>query len=426
MKLDVPKNTNYAATVVKIKNQVPLEGCDNIVGTTLFGYQAIIGKDTPIGTLGLFFPAETQLSEDFCKYNNLYRHSEKNEDPTHKGYMEDNRRVKAMKFRGHRSDCLFIPIESLSYTKTPIHELNEGDVFDALNGIEICRKYVIHTYGGPSNHQAKPKQFKRVDEKYIPQHLDCDHYLRVSDKIPDSAYLIVTQKLHGTSIRIANTIVKRKMNPIEWVLSKVGVKIQQTEYDYVFGSRKVIKDVNNPNQNHFYDIDIWTTEGKKLEGLLPENFIVYGELIGYTPTGAPIQTNYTYESPVNTCDLYVYRVAFVNATGFLVDLTFDQMVEFCKQRSLKYVPVIWRGYKKDFKVEEYLDKRFNDGGATQCVKLSHPTLPDEGVCMRIDGMTPYIMKAKSPAFLQHETKLLDKGVADLESIDSENGQISNS
>ncbi len=419
MKLELPKNTNYAAIVATIKNHIPLEGCDNIVGTTLFGYQAIIGKDIPVGTVGLFFPAETQLSEDYCKSNNLFRHSEKNEDPSKKGYIEDNRRIRAMKFRGQRSDCLFMPIESLLYTDVQIYDLKEGDVFDTLNGVEICKKYVIHLPGVLSNHQAKAKRFNRVDEKYIPQHLDCDHYLRVEHQLPDNAYLIVTQKLHGTSIRVANTIVKRKLNPIEWLLSKVGIKIQSTEFDYVFGSRKVIKDPNNPNQKHFYDVDIWTSEGKKLEGLLPENFIVYGELIGYTSTGGPIQTNYTYESPVNTCDFYVYRIAFVNQTGFVVDLTFDQMVEFCKQRSLKYVPVIWRGYKKDFVAQDYLDKRFNDGGAVQCVKLSHPTLPDEGICIRIDGMTPYITKAKSPAFLEHETKLLDKGIADLESSESE-------
>ena len=418
MKMDLPKDLNYAAWVVEIKNHVPLPGCDNIVGTTLFGYQAIISKDTPVGTVGLFFPAESQLSEEYCKENNLFRHSEKNNDKTEKGYIEDNRRVLAMKFRGNRSDCLFMPIKSLAFTKIKLEDLKIGDTFDTLGGKEICRKYVIHTPGVQVNHQAKAKQFKRVDERYIPQNLDQDHYLRVSDKLPDNAYFIVTQKIHGTSIRIANTIVKRKLNPFEWVLGKLGVKVQQTEYDYVFGSRKVIKDVNNPNQKHFYDTDIWTTEGKKLTGLIPENFIVYAELIGYTETGAPIQKNYTYESPVNTCDLYVYRVAFVNAMGFVVDLTFDQVVEFCKQRSLKYVPVLWRGYKKDFNVQDYLDKRFNDGGAPQAVKLSHPTLPDEGVCIRIDGMTPYITKAKSPAFLQHETALLDKGVEDLESIES--------
>jgi hypothetical protein len=39
---------------------------------------------------------------------------------------------------------------------------------------------------------------------------------------------------------------------------------------------------------------------------------------------------------------------------------------------------------------------------------------DEWVCIRREGLTPYITKAKSPEFLIHETKLLDKWVISLE------------
>src|SRR5689334_22227169 len=109
MKFQAPANTNYAATVVTIKNIIPLENCDNIVATSLFGFQAITSKDTTVGTTGIVFPAECQLSDEFCKQNNLYRHGEFNVDHGKAGYLEDNRRVRAIKFRGHRSDCLFMP-----------------------------------------------------------------------------------------------------------------------------------------------------------------------------------------------------------------------------------------------------------------------------------------------------------------------------
>lgn len=39
---------------------------------------------------------------------------------------------------------------------------------------------------------------------------------------------------------------------------------------------------------------------------------------------------------------------------------------------------------------------------------------DEGVCLRVEGITPLVVKAKSPLFLQHETKMLDQGVTDTE------------
>jgi hypothetical protein len=43
---------------------------------------------------------------------------------------------------------------------------------------------------------------------------------------------------------------------------------------------------------------------------------------------------------------------------------------------------------------------------------------DEGVVVRKEGITPYVLKAKSPIFLGHESKLLDAEVVDLESEES--------
>lgn len=115
MKIDKLQNPNYCATVVKIKNIIPLENCDNVVATTIFGFQAIVGKDTKIGDIGIVFPAETQLSDEYCYENNLYRHADKNRNEGEKGYIEDNRRVKAVKFRGNPSSCLFASLESLKF-----------------------------------------------------------------------------------------------------------------------------------------------------------------------------------------------------------------------------------------------------------------------------------------------------------------------
>jgi hypothetical protein len=107
-------------------------------------------------------------------------------------------------------------------------------------------------------------------------------------------------------------------------------------------ARKVIKDVNNPNQNHFYGSDLWSEEGKKLEGTIPEGFLLYGELIGWSGS-SPLQKHYTYQVPEQTADLYIYRVAFVNPVGYICDLSWDATVEFCRDRGLKTVPELWRG-----------------------------------------------------------------------------------
>lgn len=308
MKFEEPKNPNYAASVVKISNVIPLENCDNVVGTTIFGFQAIVSKNTKIGDIGIVFPAETQLSEAFCANNNLFRHNEKNKDKEAKGYIEDNRRVKAVKFRGNTSSCLFMSLDSLKYLGIKPDQFQEGDTFDNIKGEEICRKYVLYTPPERKNHQAQPKRFNRVDTKFIPEHLDTENYFRNDRNVDPETTIVVTQKLHGTSVRVANTIVARKLGLLERLAKRFGIRVQETEYDMVYGSRKVIKDINNPYHNHYYSTDIWSTEGQKLKGLIPENFIVYAELIGFTEDGAPIQDSYTYNLPEKQCALYVYRV----------------------------------------------------------------------------------------------------------------------
>ncbi len=420
MKLDKPINNNYCATVVAIKNIVPLENCDNVVGTTIFGFQAIVQKDIQIGELGIVFPAETQLSDEYCYHNNLYRHGDKNHNESKKGYIEDNRRVRAVKFRGNRSDCLFMPLESLAYTGVKVADLKEGEEFDHLNGKEICRKYVIAVREPRTNKQHKEKKFIRVDTKFMPEHFDTDNFFKYGPTLDPETFVTVTQKIHGTSIRIGNTIVKRRLNLVEKGLKLCGVKIQETEFDYVYASRKVIKDINNPYHNHFYGVDIWTEEGKKLVGLIPENYLVYAELVGWTCEGKEIQKDYTYGIETGKAELYVYRVAFVNNQGIVQDLCWDHLKEFCKASGLKVVPELWSGKLKDFNVLEFLDKRFYDAGQKQCLWLGdNQNIVDEGVVIRVDRRTPYTMKAKSPLFLEHETKILDTGMVDLESEQSQ-------
>ena len=102
------------------------------------------------------------------------------------------------------------------------------------------------------------------------------------------------------------------------------------------------------------------------------------------------------------------------------------MKEFCKQRGLEAVRELWRGPKVNFRPELFLDQRFCDSQPTEFAQKFDTPVPlgedksivDEGVCIRIDSMVPQIYKAKSPLFLEHETKLIDQGAEDLEAEQS--------
>ncbi|MFE5290369.1 RNA ligase family protein [Nocardia sp. NPDC056611] len=418
MKLDAPANANYAAVVARISAINPLAGCDNIVGAPLLGFQAIVSKDTAVGEIGIAFTAETQLSNEYARVNNLHRDPELNGDPRAAGYMEKNRRVRAIKLRGHRSDALFMPLASLAYTGVNVEDLNVGDTFDTLNGHEICRKFERPVSGSNrGNPMVKAtKKFERVDAKFLPEHFDTTRYWGNEHLIPSEARVVITQKLHGTSIRIGNTIAKRRMTWRDKLATRLlKVPVSQYEYDTVYGSRKVIKDPK-AEQNHYYGTDVWTHYGQRLDGLIPQGFVVYAELIGWTPDGSPIQRDYTYNVPEGEADLYVYRVASVNPQGVITDLAWGQLVEWCAQLGLKTVPVLTEMAHKAFDAADWIDRRYYDEGYGQAVPLSGPKkLVDEGVCIRVvDGLHPTTLKAKSPIFLQHETKVLDSNGVDLE------------
>lgn len=193
------------------------------------------------------------------------------------------------------------------------------------------------------------------------------------------------------------------------------IKIKKYEMDYVYGSRKVIKDANNPDQMHYYETDVWSTEGAKLVGILPENYLVYAELIGTLPGGRPIQSGYTYG--FDTPKLYVYRVATINQRGQTTDLSWDQVKEFCDKNGLKHVPELWSGTLGKFKVANFMDKIYADE-FSNAVPLDKNGTVDEGVVIRVEGITPYVMKAKSPLFYEWETKQIDTGEVDVESSQS--------
>jgi hypothetical protein len=424
LKFEAPASPNYAATVIQVKTLVKLANSDNLQGIPAFGLQAITDMSTKVGDMGILFPPESQLSFEYAFENSLHSHSVKNEvalnkDPDKKGYLGDNRRVKAITLRGNRSDALFMSLSSLAYLGVKPEDFKEGDTFDKIGDHEICRKYVVLRNGSnnPANVKKGPKN--RVDDRVFPEHFETRMFLRVSESLNPGAMCIVTQKLHGTSIRIGNVPVRRELSWRERLAKRFSVAVKETEYAAVYGSHHVVKDANNPGQQHFYGEDLWTTTGKALDGLVPQNYILYGEVVGYADSGRAIQPNYTYSCPPFTRRLFIYRVAVVNEQGTIVDLSWDAVKEFCNSIGVDYVPELLRTRvatltSDDNTLEALLDVKLRDV-FPQAIPLSPQSPCDEGVCIRIeDGMIPTILKAKSPLFYAHETKMIDQEAIDTE------------
>ena len=212
---EVRGNRNYSPRVVRVRQLVELPGLDNLRGVPVDGYMALVSKDTPLNSLMVMFPAECQLEDGFAWMMNLYRKSEKNANPTATGYLETSARIRAIKLRGHISSALLLDAW--------LPDMTEGLEFDTVNGIGISHKYEPPVKHNPAQGAAQRQAWKRVDKQFLPEHPDTSQYLRDKDSIPEDAWFTVTQKLHGCSIRIGNTIVKRKPTWFERVLVRCGI-----------------------------------------------------------------------------------------------------------------------------------------------------------------------------------------------------------
>lgn len=438
---------NYTAQVIKLPVMQKVPGLDRLVKVNVQGNDCLIGADSDPNILYLFFPAECEISQEFLSANNLYRHNELNADKLQKGFFEDNRRVKAIKFKGIISSGFVIPMNSLENMSQYISlNLEAGDEFNELNGVKICQKYLKRTRNKGANFGPKSIRIidQIVDSCMAPQHFDTQHLMKNTHKLALNDQIVVSIKLHGTSARYFNTLVKRKLSLVDRLSKFFGAKVQTETYDYVTGSRQVLKSLgfeSFPHKNHFYQEDLWSKLGKEhFEGKLNHGEAVYCEIVGKTPTGEAIQHGYTYglEGP----KLFIYRISNINAQGIEIDLPYAQMKERAVQLGIDICPEFFVGSVQQFLSKYHMADKFksdqrelesNINHVFYDVLLEKPSVLDssiieEGFCVRVDKYPkPEIFKIKSKAFLLHEGVIHDKEIKDVEEeqtlLDVTNGEV---
>lgn len=198
----------YKAYVVKIKTR-PLPNADNLVLGECNGYQVIVGKDTEDGQLGVFFEQGGQLDEEFATTNDLIRRRNPDGSPAG-GMFEANRKVRAIKLRGSRSDGFFCNFHHFDYTGYDTSLLKEGDQFDELNGHKICQRFETKA----TKKAAASNRIKlHKDTIMMPKHFDTGQFKRMADFIPAGSLIYISEKMHGcltynSKIQMADGTVK--------------------------------------------------------------------------------------------------------------------------------------------------------------------------------------------------------------------------
>lgn len=425
--LKKPSNENYCANVVKIKNIIELEGMNTIAHTNIYGNMVILSKNTEIDTIGLFFPLETQLCKEFLHNNNLYRKKELNRDNSKKGFFEDNGRVRCQKFQGYKSMGFFIGLSAIDFAQYN-KELKEGDCFDELNGVKICNKYIVkqlqsNVQGNSNKGKKRLEKISKLIDGQFKFHESTAQLGKNIQLLKPNDIISITKKMHGSSFVSSNILCKRKLNSFERILKFIGVNINDTEYDNIYSSRKVIKnDDLNPNKNNYYSEDIWGIVNTELKSYLSKGMTIYGEVVGYLSTGAMIQKCYNYGCEPREHAIYIYRITMTNHDGQVFEFSAKQVQDWCEMNGLCAVPELYYGRIDDLyktnKEEHYhenlLEFLQNTYLEKDCNMCKIPNTPDEGIVLRIEANDLRSYKLKSFRFFEKETRELDKGLVNIE------------
>ena len=239
-----------------------------------------------------------------------------------------------------------------------------------------------------------------------------------------SDMISITYKMHGTSFVIANILTKPKMKWYDKLINAILNIAPAPVYDFVYSSRRVVKNEFETKQSqHYYKYDLWEEIKDKLKDSIQKGITVYGEAVGYLNNGEYIQKDFDYKCEPNKFETYIYRITSTNVDGKVVEFSFAQVKDYCNKYGLKYVPELYYGragllfpisqntywHETFLKMleENYLEKKCN-----MCAN----DVPAEGIVLKVDktfDCEPY--KLKSFAFLERETKQLDKQIVDIES-----------
>lgn len=351
--------SEHCGYVVQINELNPHSNADRLQIATIFGASVIVGLDVKIGDLGVYFPIDLQLSEEYCTQNNLVRKKDEYGNNIG-GYLDpDKRNIRAMKLRGEKSEGLFMPLESLRYTGETKFEV--GNKIEMLNGHEICRKYIPKV----QIRQGHISEGNRTRKKSVPlaplfaEHADTEQLAYNLAAFKTSDLIEITLKMHGTSGRTGYLpkFQGYKRTLVDRIMRREGIPVY--DWGYITGTRRVV--LHDFEEGGYYGNNTFRApHAKFFEGKLHKGETVYYEIVGFTSTGTPImasvanskisdkeftkqygkETVFSYGCEGNGSACYVYRMTMTNEDGDVVEYTPDFMRYRCEQMGAKCVPVL--------------------------------------------------------------------------------------
>lgn len=400
----------YQAIIAKLEDVRKHPNADKLQLATVCGHQVVVDMARFNGNVGVFFPPDGRLSHEFMLQNHLYNQSaiKELEIPNVQsfGFFDTSRRVRAQRFRGEKSEGIWLPLECLGHNNiVDLDAFPVGCAFDSVGGTVICEKYVNPKTQGAAQINRTKKKGELAD---FPKHVDTEQWGYYKGEIPVGSLITVTEKLHGTSHRVGYV----KNSDKRWW------QFWKPSYIIVHGSRNVVLNSGN-ERNSFYGTDQfrYTSTMKLTDLTLHKGEVLYGEIVGDVSVGTPImpsaqvdrkdlpneyaqygpKMSYTYGCEPGTAKFVLYRIVQFSPDGHPVELSHSQLTK--RAHELGY-DVPW-GFYQTILVDdqrEQLDRvvsQFTEGSSQLDARHIR-----EGVVARIDtpdGRT-YFLKNKSFAF----------------------------
>lgn len=360
----------YNAIITKVVNVREHSNADTLKLGTAAGCQVVIGKDVEEGTTGVFFSEGGCLSEEMCRENNLYRHTELNKDATAKaGFFENNARIRTVKLRGEKSEGFWTSLDVLEWTGTDLSSLKDGQEFTKLNGKLVCEKYYTKATleAMQRSRQGVPgkKKVRPLEDVYstFKKHFSTSHLGRSLGTIPKGAVLHITEKCHGTSGRTGYLEEDLQLSKFkQWWNKHLPMKFATKDWQYVSGSRKVVFDPHKAIEDGYY---VGTTYRELIHKEMSNRGLhkgetLYYEIVGYTEKGSLIMGNhgvedkavrklygknmaYTYGcnpdgSGKGLFQVLLYRMTRTSPSGQCYEVPYAQMVTRAKELGIQVVP----------------------------------------------------------------------------------------
>lgn len=424
MKLEIKENSkNYACSVVQIGKIFDIEGADFVKRTVVNGNNVVVSKDVNEGDVMLYFVSGTKLNADYCHKNNLYTDENENYDTSKKGFISfRQKRVKAIKLRGIISDGMLMPLSSLIafIEQANINALKVGDEFTCINGNTLCEKFIVKRTESTGNKKQKNGgKINRLEGIILNNqfrfHHETEHFVKHQNKFNQESEIIITRKLHGSSLILSNVLVNKQLSLKDKVFKFFGANIPAFEYGIIWSSGKpkaklpkgVESETNRwktPNSS-FYTSDIWARAYKEIGDKVEKGVSIYAEIVGNGIQGDLFTYNQEY-------GIHVYRITQTSVDGNVVEYSWEQVKKYCEKYGLNHTEEYFCGKVKELVVSDdslldYLQHKYLNKSYPDCII-------DEGICIRLRA-TDEIFKLKSPNFIKMESDNQELETLEIES-----------